>query len=84
MDPNTGKIYSPEEIQALPTDIQDRLVPVSTDEAAEELNELLSELKKVQELPNHDPDEKFYPVNRAARRKAEKRNRALQKRDPRG
>ena len=30
MDPHTGRVYNNQEIQALPKEIQDRLVPVRT------------------------------------------------------
>lgn len=49
---------------------------------AEELGEILDEFEKIKELP--DPPSKFYPINRAARRAAEKRDRALKKRKPHG
>lgn len=55
---------------------------MNVQEEAQELGTLLDEFERVVNLP--DPEEKFYPVNRAARRTAEKRNRALMKRKPRG
>lgn len=48
---------------------------------ADELIEILDEMEKIKEMPN--PPEKFYPINRVARRNADKRNRALKKRKPR-
>lgn len=53
------------------------------DQEVRELGDLIDELEKVKEMPN-TPDEKFFPINRAARRNAEKRNRALKKRKPNG
>lgn len=50
---------------------------------AEDLGEILDEIEKIKEMPNLPP-EKFYPINRAARRNAEKRDRALKKRKPNG
>lgn len=55
---------------------------VDVQKEANELGELLDEMDRVVNLP--DPSEQFYPINRAARRKAEKRDRATRKRDPRG
>lgn len=88
MDPNTGNVYSPEEIPMLPTDVQERLVPVDGDsflvqKEAQELGEILDEFAKIKEMPAAPP-EQYYPINRAARRDADKRNRAVRKRDPRG
>lgn len=50
------------------------------DQEVEGMVELLDEFEAVKELPA--VEEKFYPINRAARRNAEKRNRALKKRKP--
>lgn len=49
----------------------------------QELSENLDEFEKIKEMPDPAP-EKFYPINRAARRDHEKRNRALKKRKPNG
>lgn len=56
---------------------------VDVQKEAYELGEILDEFEVVKNLPDAPP-EKFYPVNRAARRTAEKRNRALMKRKPHG
>lgn len=56
---------------------------VNVQKEAQELGEILDEFEKVKELPNLKP-EQFYPINRVARRNAEKRNRALVKRKPNG
>lgn len=56
---------------------------IDVQKEAQELGEILDEFEKVKELPD-PPAEKFYPVNREARRTSEKRNRALMKRKPRG
>lgn len=56
---------------------------IDVQKEAEELGEILDEFEVIKELPDVPP-EKFYSVNRAARRGAEKRNRALMKRKPRG
>lgn len=53
------------------------------DTETEEIGELLEEFEKIKEMPN-GPPEKFYEVNRAARRRQEKRDRALKKRKPNG
>ena len=50
---------------------------------AEELGEILDEFEKVKTMPNLPP-ERFYPINRTARRNAEKRDRTLKKRKPNG
>ncbi len=47
---------------------------------ADEMIEILDGIEKIQKMP----DEKFYPINREARRRAERRDRATRKRDPRG
>jgi hypothetical protein len=56
---------------------------IDVQKEAQELGEILDEFERVKELPDAEP-EKFYPVNRTARRNAEKRNRALKKRKPSG
>lgn len=53
------------------------------DTETQELGEILDEYEEIKTMPNL-PEEKFYPINRAARRTAEKRDRALRKRDKRG
>lgn len=56
---------------------------VNLDQEVREIVELLDEFEQVKEMPD-PPPEKFYPINRAARRDAERRNRALKKRRPNG
>lgn len=56
---------------------------VDVQKEAQELGEILDDFEWIKELPD-PPPEKFYPINRAARRNAEKRNRALVKRKPHG
>lgn len=51
------------------------------DQEVSELNSVMEDFDRVMSMP--DPEEKFYPTGRAARRAAEKRNRALMKRKPR-
>lgn len=93
MDPKTGIIYEEDEIQDLDPEVQKRLIRGELEEL-QQLSELLTNVEKKNndttsnwhnepvDIP--EPLEKFYPVNRAARRKAEKRDRATRKRDPRG
>jgi hypothetical protein len=86
MDPNTGRIYAEDEIEGLPPEIQDRLIHGSKEELealqkhmiqkeAEELGELLEDMDEVLSMDDPKPNEKFYPINRAARRAAEKHER---------
>lgn len=56
---------------------------IDVQKEAEDLSEILDEFEKVKTMPDA-PREQFYPINRAARRTAEKRDRALKKRDKRG
>lgn len=54
-------------------------------EAAEELGEILDEMDRIVNMPDAPASkEEFHPINRAARRNFEKRNRALKKRKPNG
>lgn len=75
MDPHSGRIYDLEK-DDIPNDVRKRLVPV--DEAvfvkqqAEELGEILEEMERVISLDDPQPGEKFYPTNRAARRRSER------------
>lgn len=56
---------------------------VDIQKETEEIGELLEDIGTVVDMT--DPsEERFYPINRAARRKQMKRDRALQKRNPRG
>lgn len=54
---------------------------IDVQKEADELITLLDEFDKVKEMPN--VDEKIYFINREARRRAAKRDRATRKRDPR-
>lgn len=85
MDPNTGRIYDEQEMQDLPPEIKERLIFGKREELeelqkhiiqkeVEELGEILDEMEKIKELPDPKP-ERFYPINRASRRAAEKRER---------
>lgn len=78
MDPKTGQIYSEDEIPALDEETQKRLIRGEL----EDLQQMSALLKNVEE--ENAKSEEFYPINRAARRNAEKRNRALKKRKPNG
>lgn len=86
MDPLSGRVYDLSK-DDIPADVRERLVPV--DEAAfvaaqaQELGELIDVMEEIKTMPAAPP-EKFYPINRAARRENERRNRALKKRKPRG
>jgi hypothetical protein len=98
MDPNSGKIYNLSDPD-ISDEVRERLIEVSsadpTDEEmraalrkefveteASELEDVLNKMEKLKEIP--EEPEQFYPTNRAARRKADKRNRALMKRDKHG
>lgn len=87
MDPKTGMIYEEDEIHDLDPEIQKRLIRGELEEL-KQLSELLTNVEESNGKSSHlvEPvkEEHFYPVNRAARRKAEKRDRATRKRDPRG
>lgn len=62
--------------------IVDEVQDFDVQKEAEELGEILEEMDRVIAMPN--PKENYYPVNRAARRAGEKRNRATKKRKPNG
>lgn len=49
----------------------------------QELGEILEEMERIKTMPS-GPPEQFFSTNRAARRKADRRNRALKKRKPNG
>lgn len=87
MDPKTGIIYTEDEIHDLDPEIQNRLIKGELEEL-QQLSQLLTNVEESNgkgSLPTEAvEEERFYPVNRAARRKAEKRDRAIRKRDPRG
>lgn len=75
-------ITSPEDVERVREANRKLLVETET----KEMSELLNLTEKLKEMPNL-PAEKFYPINRAARRSAERserRNRALKKRKPNG
>lgn len=85
MDPKTGMIYDEDEIPALEPDVQKRLIRGELEEL-QQLSTLIQNVKDENDAKEvlQEVEERFYPINRAARRRAEKRDRATRKRDPRG
>lgn len=82
MDPVTGKIYKMNDPH-LSKEIRDRLIPIEDLKAFQkELNEV-KELVDLHEKVMLKPEEIPYSPNRATRRAQSKRDRALNKRNPR-